>query len=92
MHFKSHWPSSSRKRGSSFVAYDVMGLTLSAQCLSLEYGTAKMKKISALHKEWIKDTSYRKEYDALVPKLTLDSAKISARTNADLKQELLAKK
>ena len=51
-----------------------------------------MKKISALHKEWMKDTSYRKECDALGEEFALDSARIAASTNADLKQEHLAKK
>jgi transcriptional regulator with XRE-family HTH domain len=51
-----------------------------------------MKKISALHTEWMKDASYRKEYDALEEEFALASAMIAARSRAGLTQEQLATK
>jgi transcriptional regulator with XRE-family HTH domain len=49
-----------------------------------------MKKISTLHSEWVKDASYRKEYDALEEEFALASAMIAARSRAGLTQEQLA--
>jgi transcriptional regulator with XRE-family HTH domain len=49
-----------------------------------------MKKISTLHSEWMKDASYRKEYDALEEEFALASAMIAARSRAGLTQEQLA--
>jgi transcriptional regulator with XRE-family HTH domain len=51
-----------------------------------------MKKISALHTEWMKDAAYRKEYDALEEEFVLASAMIAARSRAGLTQEQLATK
>ena len=51
-----------------------------------------MKKISALLKEWMKDASYRKEYNALEEEFALASAMIAARSRAGLTQEQLAKR
>lgn len=51
-----------------------------------------MKKISALHTEWMKDAGYRKEYDALEEEFALASAMIAARSRAGLTQEQLATK
>lgn len=51
-----------------------------------------MKKISDLHKGWMKDAAYRKEYDALEEEFALASAMISARARAGLTQEQLAVK
>jgi transcriptional regulator with XRE-family HTH domain len=49
-----------------------------------------MKKISTMHKEWMKDAAYRKEYDALEEEFVLASAMITARSRAGLTQEQLA--
>lgn len=51
-----------------------------------------MKKISDLHKSWIKDSAYRKEYDALEEEFALACAMIAARSRAGLTQEQLAAK
>lgn len=51
-----------------------------------------MKKISSLHKSWMKDGVYRKEYDALEAEFALASAMISARSRAGLTQDQLAKR
>jgi transcriptional regulator with XRE-family HTH domain len=49
-----------------------------------------MTKISDLHKKWMKDPLYRKEYDALEEEFALASALIEARSRAGLTQEELA--
>jgi len=49
-----------------------------------------MKKISSLHKKWMKDPSYRKEYEALEEEFALASAMIAARSRAGLTQNQLA--
>jgi transcriptional regulator with XRE-family HTH domain len=49
-----------------------------------------MTKISDLHKKWMKDPCYRKEYDALEEEFALASALIEARSRAGLTQEELA--
>jgi transcriptional regulator with XRE-family HTH domain len=51
-----------------------------------------MKKLSDLHKAWMKDSSYRKEYEALEEEFALASAMIEARARAGLTQEQLAVK
>ena len=51
-----------------------------------------MKKISALHKSWMKEPDYRKEYDALEAEFTLASAMIAARIRAGFTQEQLAQR
>ena len=51
-----------------------------------------MKKITALHKTWMKETAYRKEYQALEDEFALASAMIEARARAGLTQEQLAAK
>ena len=51
-----------------------------------------MKKISDLHKNWMKDAIYRKEYEALDEEFALASALIEARSRAGLTQEQLAAK
>ncbi len=51
-----------------------------------------MKKISMLHKKWLKEPSYRKEFAALEEEFALASAMIAARSRAGLTQEQLAKK
>ncbi|MCK9918959.1 helix-turn-helix transcriptional regulator [Microbacteriaceae bacterium K1510] len=47
-----------------------------------------MTKISTLHKKWMKDPEYRKEYDALEEEFLL----IAARARAGLSQAELAKR
>jgi len=51
-----------------------------------------MTKIADLHKKWLKDPKYRKEYDALEEEFTLASAIIEARSRAGLTQEELAER
>lgn len=51
-----------------------------------------MSKITDLHKKWLKDPEYRKEYDALEEEFALASAIIEARARAGLTQEELAAK
>jgi transcriptional regulator with XRE-family HTH domain len=49
-----------------------------------------MTKIGDLHKKWMKDPEYRREYDALEEEFALASALIEARSRAGLTQEELA--
>jgi len=51
-----------------------------------------MIKISALHKKWMKDAEYRKEYDALEEEFALAAAVAKARIRAGLSQTQLAKR
>jgi transcriptional regulator with XRE-family HTH domain len=51
-----------------------------------------MTKIKVLHKRWMRDDDYRREYDALEEEFALASALISARSQAGLTQEELAEK
>jgi len=51
-----------------------------------------MTRISDLHKKWMKNESYQKEYDALEEEFALANAVIEARTRAGLTQEELAQK
>jgi transcriptional regulator with XRE-family HTH domain len=50
-----------------------------------------MTKIKDLHKKWMDDPEYRREYEALEEEFTLASAMIKARKRAGLTQEELAK-
>lgn len=47
-------------------------------------------RIDDLHKEWIKDLKYRREYEALEEEFSLAGALIEARTRAGLTQEQVA--
>src|SRR5271165_7269345 len=51
-----------------------------------------MSRIRAvdLHKKWIKDSKYRREYEALDEEFSLVDALIEARTRAGLTQEQVA--
>jgi transcriptional regulator with XRE-family HTH domain len=49
-----------------------------------------MTKIAELHKKWMRDPDYRREYDALEEEFALASALIEARSQAGLTQEELA--
>ena len=51
-----------------------------------------MKRISSMHKNWMKDEAYRKEYDALEAEFALASAMIAARSRAGLTQDQLAQR
>jgi transcriptional regulator with XRE-family HTH domain len=51
-----------------------------------------MTKIVDLHKKWMKDPAYRKEYDALEEEFALISAVAKARARAGLSQAELAKR
>ena len=51
-----------------------------------------MTKIKDLHKKWLRDADYRREYDALQEEFALASALIAARSRAGLTQEELAEK
>jgi ribosome-binding protein aMBF1 (putative translation factor) len=51
-----------------------------------------MIKISDLHKKWMKDPAYRKEYDALEEEFALILAVAKARQRAGLSQAQLAKR
>jgi transcriptional regulator with XRE-family HTH domain len=45
-----------------------------------------------LHRGWMQDPAYRKEYDALESEFALASAMLRARTEAGLTQEQLAER
>ena len=51
-----------------------------------------MTRISELHRKWMQDPEYRREYDALEEEFALASAIIAARARAGLTQEELAAK
>jgi transcriptional regulator with XRE-family HTH domain len=51
-----------------------------------------MTKIKDLHKKWMKDPEYRKEYDALEEEFALAAAVAKARSRAGLSQAQLAKR
>ena len=47
-------------------------------------------RVDDLHKKWMKDSKYRREYKALEEEFSLVSALIAARTRAGLTQEEVA--
>jgi transcriptional regulator with XRE-family HTH domain len=51
-----------------------------------------MTRIRDLHKKWMKDKEYRREYEALEEEFALASAMIAARSKAGLTQEELAER
>jgi ribosome-binding protein aMBF1 (putative translation factor) len=51
-----------------------------------------MARVTDLHKRWMKQAKYRKEYDALEKEFVLASAVIEARNRAGLSQRALARK
>jgi ribosome-binding protein aMBF1 (putative translation factor) len=51
-----------------------------------------MKKISSLHKYWMKEPAYRKEYETIEEEFALASAIIAARSRAGLAQEQLSQR
>ena len=51
-----------------------------------------MARITDLHKKWMKQPKYRREYEGLEEEFALASAVIDARNRAGLTQQALAKK
>ena len=51
-----------------------------------------MIKFNTLHKKWMKDPEYRKEYDALEEEFALMAAVAKARARSGLSQAELAKR
>jgi transcriptional regulator with XRE-family HTH domain len=51
-----------------------------------------MAKITDLHKTWMKDAAYRREYDALEEEFTVMAAIAKARRRAGLSQAELARR
>ena len=51
-----------------------------------------MTKISDLHRKWMKEPAYRKEYDALEEEFALAAAVAKARVRAGLSQAELARR
>lgn len=51
-----------------------------------------MTRIKDLHKKWLADDDYRREYDALEEEFALASQMIEARSKAGLTQEELAER
>jgi predicted transcriptional regulator len=47
-------------------------------------------RVDDLHKKWVKDSKYRREYEALEEEFSLVSALIAARKRAGLTQEEVA--
>ncbi len=48
--------------------------------------------VDDLHKKWMKDAKYRREYEALQEEFSLVAALIRARTRAGLTQEQVARR
>lgn len=51
-----------------------------------------MTRIVELHKKWMKDSAYRKEYEGLAEEFALAAAVIEARSRAGLTQKELARR
>ncbi len=51
-----------------------------------------MTRIKDLHKRWMKDAEYRREYDALEEEFALAAAVAKARSSAGLSQAELARR
>jgi len=49
-------------------------------------------RVDDLHRKWMKDAKYRREYDALQEEFSLVAALIQARTRAGLTQEQVARR
>jgi ribosome-binding protein aMBF1 (putative translation factor) len=49
-------------------------------------------RVDDLHKTWMKDPSYRREYEALEEEFSLVAGLIEARTRAGLTQEQVARR
>ena len=51
----------------------------------------KRIRVDDMHKDWMKDPNYRREYEALGEEFSLVAALIEARTRAGLTQEQVAR-
>ena len=51
-----------------------------------------MTQLKNLHKKWMKDSKYRREYEALGEEFSLVAALIEARTRAGLTQQQVARR
>ncbi len=51
-----------------------------------------MAKVRDLHKKWMKDSEYRREYERLAPEFEIARAIIQLRDDAGLTQEQLAQR
>src|ERR1039457_6635896 len=49
-------------------------------------------RVDDLHKNWMEDPKYRREYEALAEEFSLVTALLEARTRAGLTQEQVAKR
>ena len=49
-------------------------------------------RVDDLHKDWMKDAKYRREYEALEEEFSLVAALLEARTRAGLTQEQVAQR
>jgi ribosome-binding protein aMBF1 (putative translation factor) len=49
-------------------------------------------RVDDLHKDWMKDPKYRREYKALEKEFSLTAAMIEARSRAGMTQEQLARR
>ena len=49
-------------------------------------------RVDDMHKEWLKDSNYRREYEALEEEFSLAATLIEARTSAGLTQEQVARR
>ena len=49
-------------------------------------------RVDDLHKEWMKDPKYQREYQALEEEFSLTAAMIEARSRAGMTQEQLARR
>ena len=49
-------------------------------------------RVDDLHKDWMKDPKYRREYQALDEEFSLTAAMIEARSRAGMTQEQLARR
>ena len=52
----------------------------------------KRTTVDDLHKKWMKNSKYRREYEALEEEFSLSAAMIEARAHAGLTQEQLAQR
>jgi ribosome-binding protein aMBF1 (putative translation factor) len=52
----------------------------------------KRIKVDDLHKEWMKNPKYRREYNALEEEFSISAALIEARSRAGLTQEQVAQR
>jgi len=78
-------------RSLRLLAGDVGGLLLS---VGARNGSRSMKRttVNGLHRKWMKNPTYRCEYEALAGEYSLAAALIEARARAGLTQEQVARR